>query len=53
MLFSALIDADLLDTEAWSSGGERPNTYTPVSELRHRLDAFLHTKSTHVASTGR
>lgn len=52
MLFSALVDADLLDTEAWSSGGERPNTYLPVDELRERLDAFLHANSRRLESLG-
>ena len=50
MLFSALIDADMLDTEAWSSGGERPNNYAHIDELRDRLDGFLHAKNQYLKS---
>lgn len=45
MLFSALVDADYLDTEAWFAGkdGTRPNRgeYLSLAELRGRLSGFL------------
>lgn len=40
MLFSALVDADLLDTEAWDSGAPRSAAYDGIATLRKRLDAF-------------
>ncbi|MDE0280344.1 MAG: CRISPR-associated helicase Cas3' [Gammaproteobacteria bacterium] len=45
MLFSALVDADYLDTEAWfaEKDGKRPNRgeHIPLVELKERLSAFL------------
>ena len=44
MLFSALIDADLLNTEAWDRGTSRPGRGEPLVTLRDRLDAFCKEK---------
>lgn len=40
ILFSALVDADLLNTEEWDTGTTRSANYDSVAELRQRLDAF-------------
>ncbi|WP_263411403.1 CRISPR-associated endonuclease Cas3'' [Terriglobus tenax] len=40
MLFSALVDADLLNTEEWDTGASRPTSYSDITTLRNRLDAF-------------
>lgn len=40
MLFSALVDADLLDTETWDKGEDRPVRGESLILLRPRLDAF-------------
>lgn len=40
MLFSALIDADLLDTEEWDTGVPRATNASDIETLRRRLDAF-------------
>ena len=37
-LFSALVDADFLDTGAFYAGGERPRSFSTIAELRQRLD---------------
>ena len=44
MLFSALVDADLLDTEAWDRGQERSERGDPLPVLRDRLHAFCQYK---------
>ena len=45
MVFSALVDADFLDTEAWFAEreGTRParGIHPPLAELSRRLDAYL------------
>jgi CRISPR-associated endonuclease/helicase Cas3 len=43
-LFSALVDADSLQTEAWEAGKSRPAIPHPISELSERLDSFLDAK---------
>lgn len=47
MLFSSLVDADFLDTEAYMAGG--PNTqrgdYLPIRELLERFNATMATKA--------
>ena len=55
MIFSALVDADYLDTEAWYAGrtchpvarGDNP----PLSELLARLDAYLGTLMSNAGDT--
>lgn len=49
MIFSALVDADYLDTEAWftemDGKTKSRGQYPPLSELRSRLSAYLHEHS--------
>jgi hypothetical protein len=52
MLFSALTDADMLDTEAWSNRGERDGGYVGLPELRDRLDAAIHARTEELAREG-
>jgi len=52
MLLSALCDADMLDTEAWSNGQERVVQHAPLCELRDRLDSALHQKAEELEKTG-
>ena len=55
MLFSALVDADFLDTEAFMNAG-RSNARTGYSDLinyQRQLDAFLNRKTADVAASGR
>jgi CRISPR-associated endonuclease/helicase Cas3 len=40
ILFSALVDADLLDTEEWAIGAARTTNYDDIAILRQKLDAF-------------
>ncbi|MCX6973572.1 MAG: CRISPR-associated endonuclease Cas3'' [Verrucomicrobia bacterium] len=42
-LFSALTDADSLQTEAWSEGKDRQRIEYPLGELDERLTAYLNT----------
>lgn len=44
MLFSALVDADLLDTEAWDLGRERAERGESLPTMRDRLDGFCAAK---------
>ncbi len=44
MLFSALVDADLLDTEAWDQGTVRPEQGGTLPVLCDRLQAFCQRK---------
>ena len=39
MLFSALVDADLLDTEAWATGTIRQTSRATMAAMRDQLDA--------------
>ena len=52
MLFSALTDADMLDSEAWDKGIERDGGYSTLPELRDRLDAAMREKSDELARNG-
>jgi CRISPR-associated endonuclease/helicase Cas3 len=45
-LFSALVDADFLDTEKFYSGGvERESSWPSLADLKNRLDTFLDSKT--------
>ncbi|HLI75551.1 MAG TPA: CRISPR-associated endonuclease Cas3'', partial [Acidobacteriaceae bacterium] len=44
MLFSALVDADVLDTEAWDKGEDRPVRGESLITLRDRLNEFCVSK---------
>lgn len=44
MLFSCLVDADWLDTEAFMDGAVERGMNRPIPELLERLDAFLRQK---------
>lgn len=44
ILFSALVDADLLDTEEWDRGSPRPTDYDDITTLCKRLDTFCRGK---------
>ena len=52
MLLSALCDADMLDTEAWSTGQERAFQHAPLQELRNRLDSALKQRAEEMENTG-
>lgn len=55
LLFSALVDADFLDTEAFMDR-ERPTQragFQPILDYLHQLDAFLDDKAAQVAKLGR
>ncbi len=41
MLYSCLVDADFLSTEAFMSGHKRDKTETSIVELEKRLDAYI------------
>ncbi|MHB1701824.1 MAG: CRISPR-associated endonuclease Cas3'' [Acidobacteriaceae bacterium] len=41
MIFSALVDADMLDSEAWEHGKERGPAVLSLEELSARLDAHV------------
>jgi CRISPR-associated endonuclease/helicase Cas3 len=45
ILFSALVDADLLATEAWDKGTPRETCRASISDLTATLDAYLEEKS--------
>lgn len=49
MLYSALIDADRLDAEAFEMQRERPSRHVPVVQLQHRLDAYIAKKEATVS----
>ena len=55
MLFSALVDADFLDTEAYlnHSRTDRRAGFPPLATFRAQLDAYLDALTAHVRSTGR
>lgn len=55
LLFSALVDADFLDTEAFinESKAEGRAGFAPLSTYRRQLDEHLRSKSTEVAARGR
>lgn len=55
MLFSALVDSDFLDTEAFMDGGKADarDGFVQLRDYMHRLDAHLDAKITEVASIGR
>jgi CRISPR-associated endonuclease/helicase Cas3 len=44
MLFSALVDADMLATEAWDKGRAREKATIPLMSLADRLEQYLWTK---------
>jgi CRISPR-associated endonuclease/helicase Cas3 len=44
MLFSALVDADMLATEAWDKGRERDQAAIPLQALMDLLEEHLHEK---------
>lgn len=44
MLFSALVDADMLATEAWDQGRTRDSTAVPLKLLADELEEHLQTK---------
>ncbi|MCG8461492.1 MAG: CRISPR-associated endonuclease Cas3'', partial [Holophagales bacterium] len=55
MLFSALVDADFLDTEAFYQGGERERlvrSFAAVPELRQRLDRHVDALATAARASG-
>jgi CRISPR-associated endonuclease/helicase Cas3 len=46
LLFSALVDADFLDTERFYAGGvERESSWPSLADLKTRLDEFLDSKT--------
>lgn len=55
MLFSALVDADFLDTEAYMDSGKaaRRNGFSPLSAYAEQLDAALASLSARVTASGR
>jgi CRISPR-associated endonuclease/helicase Cas3 len=55
MLFSALVDADFLDTEAYlnRAQAERRAGFPPLAEYLARLDAHLDSMATEVLAAGR
>jgi CRISPR-associated endonuclease/helicase Cas3 len=55
MLFSALVDADFLDTEAYlnRSRAERRAGFAPLADYLARLDAHLDGMAVHVHAAGR
>ena len=55
MLFSALVDADFLDTEAFMNEGKAQarQGFAPLQDYLHRLDEHLNDKVTEVLSLGR
>ena len=55
LLFSALVDADFLDTETFMDAkrAERRQGHRPLQDYVHRLDAHLATLSQSVAVSGR
>ncbi len=52
MLLSALGDADMLDTEAWSNRADRENKFAPLTVLRNRLDSALKAKKEELRRQG-
>ncbi len=55
MLFSALVDADFLDTEAFMDGqrAQARQGYGPIADYQARLDAHLDAMATRVSRQGR
>lgn len=55
MLFSALVDADFLDTEAFMDGqrARARQGHLPIADYKARLDDHLHAMSSRVAEQGR
>jgi hypothetical protein len=53
MLYSALIDADRLDAEAFEMQRERTSRYVPMAQLQHRLDAYIAKKEATTHQTSR
>ena len=55
MIFSALVDADFLDTEAWYAGRDgrpvRRGHHPPLPELLERLDAYLNVLMSNAGGT--
>lgn len=49
MLYSALIDADRLDAEAFEMQRERPSRHVPIAQLQRRLDAYIAKKEATVS----
>lgn len=54
MLFSALVDADFLDTEWFKNAGRgaERGTYPPLSEIHARFDAHMEAKAAEVRAKG-
>ncbi len=55
MLFSALVDADFLDTEAFMNAGraDARDAFAPLAQYRERLDKHLARMAQRVAADGR
>ena len=55
MLFSALVDADFLDTEAFMNGetAQARHGFAPLADYAHQLDAHLDAKAVAVEHQGR
>jgi CRISPR-associated endonuclease/helicase Cas3 len=55
MLFSALVDADFLDTEAFMNAGraDARDAFAPLAQYRERLDEHLTRMAQRVAADGR
>ena len=55
MLFSTLVDADFLDTEAFMDGAKSQarDGFAPLSDYLHRLDAHLDAKALELKRQGR
>jgi CRISPR-associated endonuclease/helicase Cas3 len=52
MLFSALTDADMLDTEAWDKGSERDGGFASLHDMRNRLHLAMSEKCAELTHKG-